>query len=307
MRKFLAVAFTIANIVACSKDNVSDQENPIIPQRYQAEVFSTVNVVQNIKYGQAKPSNGSGLEDLLLDLYTPAGDTSSSRPLMIGVHGGGFIAGDKQQANWPEICKAFAKRGYVAASINYRLGRNTGEEYEPAWRAQQDLKAAIRFARAHAAAYKINVNKIYIMGSSAGGATCLITAYMDANEAPASINQSVWGNIEGNSGNPGYSSSIAGLVSMWGGVNDTLGITGTRPVGLVHSLNDPTSPYYSKYDPVRDVTTYGSYAINQRAKNVGIKTDLKTYYFNGHDDGLYPPYLDSTIKFCSDFLYQFVK
>jgi para-nitrobenzyl esterase len=300
--RLLLFAFVTAS---CNKKDST--VTPALPERYKDEIFTNVTIVNNIKYGQALRYTGSGIEDLYLDLYQPEGDVSTSRPLVIGVHGGAFITGDKQAANWPEVCKAFAKRGYVAASINYRLGRGAGEEYEPAWRAQQDLRAAIRYARANAAVIKINPAKIYIMGSSAGGATCLITAYMDAGEAPSSINQTLWGNIEGNSGSPGYSSAVSGVVSMWGGVSDTLGITGPIPVGLLHSLYDPTAPYQSSYDPVRNVTTYGSYSINQRAKNTGIVTDLKTYYYNGHDDGLYPPYLDSTIKFSANFLYPFAK
>ena len=302
---FLISAATLL-LLSCSKTG-DVPAIPQLPERYKDEIFTNVLITNNIKYGQALRYTGSGTEDLMLDLYQPEADTASSHPLVIGVHGGAFITGDKKAANWPEVCKAFAKRGYVAASINYRLGRAAGEEYEPAWRAQQDLRAAIRFARANAAAIKINSSKIYIMGSSAGGATCLITAYMDAAEAPASVNQATWGNIEGSSGSPGYSSAVSGVVSMWGGVSDTLGITGPIPVGLLHSFYDPTAPYQSQYDPVRNVTTYGSFSINARARNTGIVTDLKTYYYNGHDDGLYPPYLDSTIKFSANFLYPFAK
>lgn len=303
MKLFLLLLPVIV-FTACKKE---ENEAPVLPERYKDELFSDVTVTRNIRYGQAINYLRTGTEDLYLDLYQPAGDSTNNRCLVIGVHGGGFIAGDKEAANWPEVCKAFARRGYVAASINYRLGRNAGEEYEPAWRAQQDLRAAIRFARANAASIKINTNKIFIMGSSAGGATCLITTFMDASEAPPAVNQSIWGNIEGNSGTPGFSSAVSGMVSMWGGVSDTLGINSAIPVGLLHSLYDPTAPYQSSYDPVRNVTTFGSNAIYTRAKNTGISTALKTYYYYGHDDGLYPPYLDTTIKFSAAFLYPFAK
>lgn len=293
-------------LFSCTKKQ-SEPTNTSTPQRYSDELFSTVKITKNIQYGQAINYRRTGMEELYLDLYMPENDTETNRPLVIGVHGGAFITGDKEAANWPEVCKALAKRGYVAASVNYRLGRNAGEEYEPAWRAQQDVRAAIRFARSNAGNIKINPNKVFIMGSSAGGATCLITAYMDAPEAPSTVNQSIWGTIEGNSGTPGYSSAVSGVVSLWGGVSDTLAIGGNIPVGLLHSLYDPTVPYASSYDPVRNVTTFGSRSIYTRAKNAGITTQLKTYFYNGHDDGLYPPYLDTTIQFSVKFLYPLTK
>ena len=55
------------------------------------------------------------------DIYTPTGDTQTSRPAMIWVHGGAFAAGDKAKAPYPKLANEFAQRGYVALSINYRL------------------------------------------------------------------------------------------------------------------------------------------------------------------------------------------
>ena len=52
------------------------------------------------------------------DLYQPEADTAGNRPLVIGVHGGAFITGDKQAANRRVFCRTFAKRGYVAASLS---------------------------------------------------------------------------------------------------------------------------------------------------------------------------------------------
>lgn len=306
MKQFVFFAL-ICFISGCSKKEVDNFNAVNSKARYKDEIFTNVIVTENIRYGQSLSATGTGTEQLYLDLYQPEGDTTINRPVVIGVHGGGFIAGDKREANWPEVCKAFARRGYVAASVNYRLGRNAGEQFEPGWRAMQDVKAAIRFARANASLIKINTSKVFVMGSSAGGATCLITTFMDLNEVPSTINQAVWGSLEGNSGNPGYNSAVNGMVSLWGGMPDTLGINNNIPVACIHSMYDPTSPYKSEYNSSTGITTYGSFSINQRAKNMGYSTDLKTYYFNGHDDGLYPPYLDTTIRFAADFLYLHAK
>lgn len=306
MRAIILLLALAIFTVSCRKDDDSNTETP--KERYKDDVFDNVEVNKNIQYGQALKYDQTDTENLYLDLYQPEGDNAASRPLLICVHGGAFQTGDKALDNWDDVCTAFAKKGYVAASINYRLLKDSGDVFEPAYRAQQDLRAAIRFARKNASAYKINTDKIFVMGGSAGGVTCLNVAYKnDATDVPSSINQSTWGNLEGNSGNPGFSSSVSGVVSLWGNITDTLTINnGDVPIGMMHSINDQTSPYYYENDP-QTGPTFGSFYINKRAKNVGVKTDLYTYTYNGHGDGLYPPYLDNTINFSVNFLYPLVK
>ncbi len=94
-----------------------------------------------------------------LDVYVPAGATGAL-PLVAYIHGGGWIEGDKA------YCAALPllKRGYVVASVNYRL-TNKGP-----WPAQIfDCKAAIRYLRAHAKEYQIDPEHVGVMGESAGG------------------------------------------------------------------------------------------------------------------------------------------
>ena len=68
-----------------------------------------------------------------MDIYQPpASDTETSRPTFIYIHTGNFlpplynggITGDKIDSSAVNVCKQMAKRGYVAVSINYRLGWN---------------------------------------------------------------------------------------------------------------------------------------------------------------------------------------
>ena len=56
-----------------------------------------------------------------MDIYTPVGDNYTNRPLLIFAHGGSFIGGSKTNPTMVDLCETFAKRGYVTASINYRL------------------------------------------------------------------------------------------------------------------------------------------------------------------------------------------
>lgn len=109
----------------------------------------------HIPYAAASPSQ-------YLDLYLP--DVPGKKPLLVLVHGGGFLLGDSQtrQAQW--MYRYFRQKGYVCASVNYRLAQ---EAPYPA--AVADVQAAIAFLRANADAYGIDKRRIALWGESAGG------------------------------------------------------------------------------------------------------------------------------------------
>lgn len=104
---------------------------------------------------------------LHLDLYLPPGKPAR-RPLVVYIHGGGWMSGHPRQSgafeNWPDVLALMASRGYVVASVEYRL---SGEAPFPA--AIQDVKAAIRWLRANAAEYGIDPGRVVVWGGSAGG------------------------------------------------------------------------------------------------------------------------------------------
>jgi len=108
-----------------------------------------------------------------LDIYLPTG--IGPFPVIINIHGGGFVTGDK--AN-PALGDELLNAGYAIASLNYRLA---GEAKYPAQ--IQDAKAAVRFLRANAAKYNLDPQRFAAFGQSAGGnlaatlgASCGVTA-----------------------------------------------------------------------------------------------------------------------------------
>ncbi|HEX8755176.1 MAG TPA: alpha/beta hydrolase [Steroidobacteraceae bacterium] len=104
---------------------------------------------------------------LHLDLYVPAGPRTP-HPLIVYIHGGGWAFGQPRQsgafANWPGVLALIASRGFVVASVQYRF---SGEAPFPA--AIQDVKAAVRWLRAHAGEYGIDPRRVGVWGGSAGG------------------------------------------------------------------------------------------------------------------------------------------
>ena len=104
-------------------------------------------------------------EPVHMDIAVPK---SGQRPFpaVVCVHGGGFRAGSRD--GYRELTWRLARRGYVAATVDYRLS--------PKYRFPahvHDVKAAVRFLRAHAAKYKLDPSRIGATGSSAGGTLVL--------------------------------------------------------------------------------------------------------------------------------------
>ena len=181
------------------------------PLRYRDVIFSHVTTNDGLTYGSAPGLSGAPVT-LTLDLYRPTGDTQTRRPAIVLVHGGGFTGGTSREADIVGLADAFAQRGYVAVSINYRLlgtGERCGQENPPSaacvtavTAAQNDAQAAVRWLRANATTYGIDRTRIAIEGASAGAGTALAVA-VDSQDP-------------GDSGNPGYSSKVGAAISISG-------------------------------------------------------------------------------------------
>lgn len=115
-----------------------------------------------------------GYRPLHLDLYLPPGP-SKPHPLIVYIHGGGWAFGQPRQSgafvNWPDVLALIASQGFTVASVEYRL---SSEAPFPA--AIQDVKAAVRWLRAHAGRYEINPREVGVWGGSAGGHLAALAA-----------------------------------------------------------------------------------------------------------------------------------
>jgi len=287
--------------------------------RYDEEVFTNIITTSDITYGANTNYQGQNTV-LKLDVYEPDGDTAAFRPLIVWVHGGSFVGGSKLDNDVVGLCQHFAKRGYVCASIEYRLGITFPYNQENAtnsvFRGVQDMKAAVRFFRQDAATtntYKIDPDMIFGGGSSAGAFCALHLAYLDQpSELPATIDTVALGGIEGNSGNPGYSSTVRAVLNLCGAMGDTAWMhPGDVPVCSMHGTADAVVPYATtmlyllQIFPIMVVN--GSYSVNEHAMLVGVDQSMYTFY--GADHVPYAgntAYMDTTVHFVSNFLYRYL-
>lgn len=99
--------------------------------------------------------------ELSINIAFPEINRSQSLPVVLFIHGGGFISGDKDSKN--RQLRKFAEKGFVAASAMYRLS----PEYRFPSQVE-DIKLAIRFLKANANRFSINPDRIIVVGASAG-------------------------------------------------------------------------------------------------------------------------------------------
>lgn len=117
-----------------------------------------VAVARDVQYGSDPRQR--------LDVFTPASGFAPSRPVLVFVHGGGFVGGDKRIPGTPfydNIGQWAVRNGYNAVTITYRLAP------EHQWPSGvEDLHKVVRFIGERGAQYGISPGRVFLMGQSAG-------------------------------------------------------------------------------------------------------------------------------------------
>ncbi|MSP57820.1 MAG: hypothetical protein CK532_08325 [Flavobacteriales bacterium] len=192
-----------------------------------------------------------------MDVYIPKGDVLSKRPLIFYIHGGAFYAGDKSSQDCVDFCTQFAKKGYVAVSVNYRLANaflflsDKKVQLSTVLRSIADIKAALRFFVKDATStnqYRIDTTAFFIGGYSAGAVAALHTAWVTTeSELDQNLKDILKNSIKtlyGDAGNNGYSNPIKAIFSMAGALYQTNYISpGDVPVWMGHAKDDATVSY----------------------------------------------------------------
>lgn len=165
--KFIKIAsFFAAVLLAGLLLPVSAQQSPV------QDIFPK----GTITYGNIPYANDHDVKHLL-DIYLPA-NANNNLPLVVWVHGGAWMMNDKyaDMGYMKNTVKGFLDSGYALASIDYRHSTTA------IFPAQiQDCNVAIEFLYKHASKYKIDKNKIAVVGFSAGGHLASLLALSNNN------------------------------------------------------------------------------------------------------------------------------
>ena len=271
-------------------------------QRYLSEVFSNVTVTQDVQYAEniTVITGMPNLENLVMDVYEPAGDTETERPVIIIAHSGeylpnpvnGLTYGEKTDSAVVHLCRTLAKRGFVAVAYSYRLGWNpssfsqeirTGTYLNAHYRATQDGFSVLRYLRMDADTqgntFGIDTSRMISGGMGTGGQISASMAFLDRQEEwelakffdpntnQSYIDTSLSGNVYGTlqrpltvSNNPSYSNDFHFAFNLGGYVLDSSWVE-AGDVPMV-GFHSPNDPF-APYDfGAAIITTTGDFLIN---------------------------------------------
>ncbi len=291
--------------------------------RYIDEVFTDVDVTTDVEY-DSNYSVLTGTPDVIklyCDVYEPNGDTETERPIVILSHAGSFLPkcvantlplGDRKDSAIVEMCNQFAKRGYVAVAMDYRLGWNplstdadvrAGTIMQAVYRALQDMKACVRYFKVNQSTYGVDTNRVIVGGSNSGGYLAL--AYSALNDTAETqllkfrnsqtldpfIDMDIMGDWNGRGGslnyygNAGPSSDAHMALNLGGAMADTSWQeAGEIPIVSFHGVDDALTPYGTDVvivaatgQPVIEVS--GSHDLSRYATALGNQ-DLSDQFFS---------------------------
>lgn len=198
IKRALSLAVLVClSVAACGADPAPAPNATPTPSATPTPVVEAepAEVLQNIEYVDDADARHT------LDLYLPA--NSGEAPLVVFVHGGGWLSGSKDlladsgEVGLEHLRDALAGSGYAVAAVNYRL---TGQSQFPAQ--IHDVNAAVRYLRANAASLGVDPDRFAIIGDSAGGHLAML-----AGLAPE---------LAGDLGVTGVSSDVSAVVTYYG-------------------------------------------------------------------------------------------
>lgn len=268
---------------------------PVYKVRSEKDVF----------YGTAKRFDG-GTDSLKMNIYVPTNDNAVKRPLVVWVHGGGFIQGNRNDFN--TLAETWAKRGYTAVTISYRLGivgslldppfaYDEAEAIRACYRGIQDVRGGLRFLVKNAAVYGIDTARCVIGGASAGSIIALHAAYFDAQDPipPAAGKVSDAVRLTGTYPRPALGTpdgdlhldvatpSVKVVLNIFGALFDLsyLGGSSFIPLFSYHQIDDPVVPCGTNraYHAIGVVSSnypyvHGTCSIKQELEKRGVAANL---------------------------------
>lgn len=272
--------------------------------RYLQNIFNS-QATTDVVYG-ASPAltavyvaeNVTVSQNMTMDIFMPVGDVLPLRPAVVLAYGGGYLFGTKEDEDVWATCDSLAKKGYVTASINYRMNLNVADPNSAVraiYRAAQDYSSAIRYLKHNAADLRIDTSYMFAGGVSAGGFSAMHMMYLDEDERPAATFQSgLFGanpdlgclDCAGNAFPESH--HVRGLINLWGALMDADYIDQGEavPMTLFHGTDDLIVPYSSGFPftalflmPEVD----GSLVIQQRLTQIGLPGELNTFQGVGHN------------------------
>lgn len=225
-----------------------------------------------------------------LDIYEPEKMSANPAPVLLFLHGGGFVRGDKNDG--ANVCTWFARQGLLAISMNYRFAP------EIQWpQGAEDIAAALRWIKNNAKKYAGDPNRIFLMGTSAGAAH--VMTYVFFEDVQIKDGDGVAGAILLSC--PTFDTSVLNDRDMVYYGKDTSrhpamsavkNVDGrVIPLFLVIAELDPASIFYQNY-PMIDALYKRDKILPFMKTLIGHNHVSEIYHFNTKDESLGPDVIE---------------
>ncbi|HJW17045.1 MAG TPA: alpha/beta hydrolase [Flavisolibacter sp.] len=215
-----------------------------------------------------------------MDIYLPEGRSRDSTKLIVMVHGGAWVTGDK--TDFAGFIPILQQRlpSYAIANINYKLATNTSYHFPSQ---ESDMKAAVNYLLEHGGSYSIS-QKIVLLGASSGAHLATLQAYKYATPKISAV-VDFFGPVDmvglyNFTTNPFNRSLIEVLMSGTPSTNPLL-YQQSSPINFVSAQSPPTIIFHGDKDEVVPVAQ--SIALKDKLQSMGVTNQLFIYPNLGHD------------------------
>jgi len=261
MKKLFIIFYISVVFVACKKET--------------SEVVNSVpeKTILNVAYGDSTEQK--------MDVYLPANRTETATKILILIHGGSWITGDK--SDFSEYLPVFRQRlpDYVLVNINYRLGKFPDINAFPAQ--EEDVKGAVDFILSKSGEYIFNKEKLAVLGASAGGHLALLQCYKNASPKVKAL-VDMFGptdmvDLYNSLTEPIEIFGLEALMSGTPATNPSL-YQRSSPINFVSAQNPPTLIFHGGQDPLVPISE--SIALKAKLQTAGVPVQMVTYPTEGH-------------------------
>lgn len=288
--KLLIKSLTFSLLLFSSLHGIAQDHSLCNSQEFRVDLYSDVEIQKDVTYAEATTIAGL-TKELKMDIYSPKNQRLENRPVVILAFGGSFISGNK--SSLALLATAFARKGYVAVSIDYRIYDlplnplpTSLEMQDVVAKAIKDMKSAVEFLYEDAQGqntYGIDTDWIFVGGVSAGSIVASHVAMLDSSEVvPGSLKDA----FENNAPIAGITNSdssirIRGVLNYSGALYDANIIdSNDPPLVSFHDDGDATVPYDG-----RDISLLGtkilyvdgSFVMDSIARLRGVRSELNTF------------------------------
>lgn len=282
--KNLLTVFLAALIFASCQKNIDNGNVQLQAQTYL-----------NVSYGSDTAQR--------MDIYLPAGRSIDSTKVLIAVHGGAWISGDKSDLTpyVPSLQQRLP--GWAIFNINYRLASSTNGNVFPAQ--ENDMQAAMDFIVSKYPEYKFNKDKLVLLGESAGGHMVLLQAYKHTSPKIKAV-VDFFGPTDMVDLYNSFTLPNQLLMQQLMAGSPTSNATiyqQSSPINFVSSQSPPTIILHGGMDGLVPIAE--STALKTKLQNNGVKVQMFIYPTEGH--GWVGPNLDDSFNKIAAFLLSTVQ